>query len=103
MSTGMKEASTALIMRWPVEVFFRQSKGKLAFDRYQVRSSEGIRRYWLLMSLAHFIACTSYGEAMSFEDGYAFISSRIQEERLRYIYQCGVRHICFEEVLALVA
>ncbi|MDE6312695.1 MAG: hypothetical protein K2M46_03590 [Lachnospiraceae bacterium] len=31
----------------PVVVFFRQSKDKLAFDRYQVRSSKGIRRYWL--------------------------------------------------------
>ena len=86
-----------------MEVFFRQSKDKLAFDRYQIRSSEGIRRYWLLMSLAHFIACTSCGETMSFEDGYAFISSRIHEEQIRYIYQCGVRNICFEEILALVA
>ena len=53
------------------------------------------------MSLAHLIACTSCGETMSFEDGYAFINSRIQEERIRYIYQCGAKHILFEEVLAL--
>ena len=103
ISLSTREILDKYVERWPVEVFFRQSKDKLAFDRCQVRSSEGIRRYWLLMSLAHFIACTSCGEAMSFEDGYAFISSHIQEERLRYIYQCGERHICFEEILALVA
>ena len=103
VSLSTQEILDKYVERWPVEVFFRQSKDKLAFDRCQVRSSEGIRRYWLLMSLAHFIACTSCGEAMSFEDGYAFISSHIQEERLRYIYQCGARHICFEEILALVA
>lgn len=40
---------------------------------------------------------------MSFEDGYAYIYSHIQEERVRFIYQCGTRHIHFEEVLALVA
>ena len=40
---------------------------------------------------------------MSFEDGYAFISSRIHEEWIRYIYQCGVRRVHYEEVLALVA
>ena len=76
-----------------------------AFDRYQIRSSKGIRRYWLLMSLVHLIACTGCGEAMSFEDGYAYIYSHIhiQEERLRFIYQCGARHVLFEEVLALVA
>ena len=103
VSLSTQEILDKYVERWPVEVFFRQSKDKLAFDRCQVRSAEGIRRYWLLMSLAHFIACTSCGEAMSFEDGYAFISSHIQEERLRYIYQCGARHICFEEILALVA
>lgn len=24
--------------RWPIELFFRQSKGKLALDKYQIRS-----------------------------------------------------------------
>lgn len=55
------------------------------------------------MSLAHLIACTGCGEAMCFEDGYAYIHNHIQEERLRFIYQCGVRHVLFEDVLALVA
>lgn len=40
---------------------------------------------------------------MSLEDGYVYIYGHIQEERLRFIYQCGVRHVLFEEVLALVA
>ena len=30
------------VERWPAEGFLRQAKGKLAFDRYQIRSSEGI-------------------------------------------------------------
>ncbi len=103
VSLSTQEILDRYVERWPVEVFFRQSKDKLAFDRYQIRSSEGIQRYWLLMSLAHFIACTSCGETMPFEDGYAFIFRRIQEERIRYIYQCGVRHVHFEEILALAA
>lgn len=102
-SLSTREILDKYVERWPVEVFFRQSKDKLAFDRYQVRSSKGIRRFWLLMSLAHLTACTGCGEAMSFKDGYACIYSHIQEERLRYIYQCGAGHILFEEVLALVA
>ena len=55
------------------------------------------------MSLAHLIACTGCGETMSFEDGYAFICSHIQEERICYIYQCGAKHVLFEDVFALVA
>ncbi len=103
VSLDTKEILDKYVGRWPVEVFFRQSKDKLAFDQYQVRSAKGIQRYWLLMSLAHLIACTGCGKAKSFEDGYAYIYSHIQEERLRFIYQCGARHVHFEEVLALVA
>lgn len=103
VSLSTQEILDKYVERWPVEVFFRQSKDKLAFDRYQIRSAKGIRRYWLLMSLAHLIACTGCGKTMPFEDGYAFIHSRIQEERLHYIYQCGVKRIHFEEVLAMVA
>lgn len=40
---------------------------------------------------------------MSFEDGYAYIYSHIQVGRLCFIYQCGERHVPFEDVLALVA
>ncbi len=103
VSLSTREILDKYVERWPVELFFRQSKGKLAFNRYQMRSAKGIQRYWLLMSLAHLIACTGCGESMPFEEGYAFISRRIQEERLFYIYQCGERHVHFKEVLALVA
>lgn len=50
VSLSTQEILDKYVERWPVEVFFRQSKDKLAFDRCQVRSSEGIRRYWLLMN-----------------------------------------------------
>lgn len=55
------------------------------------------------MSLAHLIECIGYGETMSFKDGYAYIYSHIQEERIHYVYQCEARHIGFEQIIALVA
>ena len=55
VSLGTEEILNQYVERWPVEIFFRQSKGKLAFSQYQIRTSEGIHRYWLLMSLAHLI------------------------------------------------
>lgn len=55
------------------------------------------------MSLAHLTTCTGCGETMPFEDGYAYIHSHIQEERIQFIYQCGARQIAFEQVIALVA
>ncbi len=102
-SLSTREILEKYVERWAVEVFFRQSKDKLAFGRYQIRSSEGIQRYWLLMSLAHFIACIGNGIPQSFEDGYAFFHNRIIEERISYIYQCGANHVLFEDVLAALA
>ena len=72
VSLSTREILDKYVERWSIEVFIRQSKDKLALDRYQIRSSKGIQRYWLLMSLAHLIACTGCGEAMSFEDGYTY-------------------------------
>ena len=95
VSLSTREILDRYVERWNMEVFFRQSKDKLAFDRYQIRSFKGIWRYWLLMSLAHLLACTSCGETMFFEGGYAYIYSQIQEERLRFNYQCGARHVFF--------
>lgn len=93
----------AYVERWPIEIFFRQSKGKLALDKYQIRSSQGIRRYWLLMSLVHLICCTKTGEFCSFENGYAHLQQEIQKERILYIYQCGERHLPLDDILDLVA
>lgn len=90
------------VERWPIELFFRQSKGRLAFDKYQVRSSTGIRRYWLLMSLAHLICCTGTENILPFEEGYTFFQNQILEERIAFVYQCGAKHTPFEDVLALV-
>ena len=49
------EILSCYVCRWPIEVFFRQCKTRLALDTYQIRSSKGIQRYWLLMSMAHYI------------------------------------------------
>ena len=103
VSLSTREILDRYVERWPIEVFFRQSKDKLALDRYQIRSSKGIRRYWLLMSLSHFIACMGNGSPQPFEDGHAYFHNRIIEERISYIYQCGANHIRFADVLALVA
>ena len=39
------------VERWPIKVFFRQSKDELAFDRYQVCSSTGIRSWFYKHSI----------------------------------------------------
>lgn len=45
------------VQRWNIEVFFRDAKSKLALDKYQIRSKQGIKRFCIIASLAHLIAC----------------------------------------------
>lgn len=79
--------------RWPVEVFFRTTKGKLALDKYQIRSAAGIRRFWLLMSLAHFLCCVGNGVLRSFSVGYAYWQNLVLRNAVQYVYNCGKNEI----------
>ncbi len=91
------------LIRWEIEVFFRQCKDKLAIDKYQIRKSLGIKRYWLIMSFVHFVCCTCTGELCSFEEGYKYFSEQIRIEKHKFIYDCGKYNIPFEDVLASIA
>ncbi|MDY4969737.1 MAG: transposase [Lachnospiraceae bacterium] len=87
--------------RWPIEIFFRQSKTKLALDKYQIRTQTGIERYWLIMSLVHYMCCTCNGTYCSFEEGYQHFQRKIREEQVTALYQ-SIRHgMSLEDVLKL--
>ena len=87
--------------RWPIEIFFRQCKDKLALDSYQIRSAKGIRRYWLLMSLAYYICAIGTGTPCSFETGYYQICDIIQQEKYQYLFQCARASKNFETFMKL--
>ena len=89
--------------RWNIEVFFRQSKKILAVDKYQIRKSQGIQRYWLLMSLTYYICCMCTGKKSTFKQGYDYFSSKIQQEQIKYIYKCGQNNIPLENVFKSIA
>ncbi len=103
VSLTTEQILDAYVKRWSIELFFRQSKQKLAIDKYQIRSSQGIRRYWLIMSLVHLLCYTKTGELCPFENGYAYFQREIQKERITYIYQCGAKHYPLNTILDLVA
>ena len=85
----------------PIEVFFRQCKTRLALDTYQIRSSKGIQRYWLLMSMAHYICVIGTGQYQSFQEGYQLIRSTIQQEKYQYLFQCAKSCVDFEAFMKL--
>ena len=89
------------VYRWSIEIFFRQCKDKMALDGYQLRSAQGIKRYWLLMSLAHFMCIAGTGEFCSFETGYHKICGIVQLEKYRYLFQCAKESDDFDSFIKL--
>ena len=90
------------VNRWKIEVFFRDCKTKLAFDGYQIRSSKGIKRFWIITSLGYFIACCE-STSFDFSEGFHSLAEEIRNEKIRYIYEFGKSGNSFSNLLAMVA
>ena len=88
--------------RWDIEVFFRDSKSKLALDKYQIRSAKGIKRFWLISSLAYLIAC-SESENFDFSEGYHILTKKIETEQLENLFLAAKNCDDFEAFKDLVA
>lgn len=88
-----QEILTLYTQRWPIEVFFRETKGKLALNKYQIRSAKGIRRFWLLMSVVHYLCRVGTGTLRSFADGYRFWSDTLKSAYVQFIYACGKNNV----------
>ena len=88
--------------RWSIELFFRQSKTKLALDKYQIRSRVGIERYWLLMSLVHYMCCMYSGKYSTFEEGYRYFQNQVKADQISNLHQLIKNGASLEAVLKLV-
>lgn len=102
VSLSTNQILSCYVCRWPIEIFFRQCKNKLALDSYQIRSARGIRRYWLLMSMAYYICVIGTESSCSFETGYHLICDIIQQEKYQYLFQCAKTSNNFEAFMKLV-
>ena len=85
--------------RWPVEVFFRCFRMHLRFNKVQIRSLRGIRRFRDILAFAHLICCTGTGEILPFHEGRKIWNERILTHRVINIYQAGANGVPLETVL----
>lgn len=90
------------VQRWTIEVFFRDSKNKLALDKYQIRSSKAIRRFWLIASLAHLIACFETDD-FNFSKGYKILKNKIYMEQVDFIFEFAKNGGDKSALLAMIA
>ena len=103
VSLSTNEILSYYVCRWPIEIFFRQCKDKLALDSCQIRFVQGIRRFWLLMSLAHFMCVAGTDEYCSFEKGYHQICDIIRLEKYHYLFRCAKGCHDFDSFMKSVA
>jgi hypothetical protein len=85
--------------RWPIEVFFKQEKVNLGFNKYQIRSIKGIKRIWLLQSLVHLICTIGLNETMKFGEGLRKLRKQTKQNSISWIYQCAKSNIPLDKVL----
>jgi hypothetical protein len=86
--------------RWPIEIFFRQSKGNLGFETYQVRSEKAFTRLWVLLSFTHLYCTIGLGRPYLFGDGLRMVRKQVKIDYTRYVYECGRKGIPLSTVLA---
>ncbi|MCM1055284.1 MAG: transposase [Bacteroides sp.] len=97
-----EEILSFYVQRWKIEVFFRDVKTKLAFDQYQIRSANGIQRFWRITSLAFLMAC-SVSISFDFSEGYLILSHAVVKEQLAFIFHSDKNGISLDSLLELVA
>lgn len=85
--------------RWPIEIFFRQAKGNLGFEGYQVRSIRAIERLWVLLSFSYLYCTIGLEKPCLFGDGLRNIRKQTKTDYTRWIYECGRKGIPLDNVL----
>ena len=79
--------------RWPIEIFFRQTKGNLGINQYQVRHITAIRRFWSLTVLTYLFCVLGKAEVSSFAQGLSSTRKEVKSNLFAWIYnqsQAGV-------------
>lgn len=51
--------------RWSIETYFKQVKGMVGFNGYQVRSERAIKRFWFIVPFTYLFAMKLYGTKFS--------------------------------------
>lgn len=86
--------------RWPIEVYFQQSKSKLAFGKYQVRSLESIEKYFVLNALAYIFFMMDDNGCVKFCDGHKSVQNQFEKQIYFWIYEQAQHNIPFSDILA---
>lgn len=73
--------------RWPIEIFFKESKKKLGLDDYQIRSEKSIKRYLLIMMIKYVYCGLEVSEdTLKFSNGLKNARAQLESEKITIIH-----------------
>ncbi len=88
--------------RWPIEIFFKQTKGNLGLNSYQVRSKKAIDRILLLICLSYTYCVTLEGSNNSFSKGLNVSRNNIKKDHIQMIYDYAKNGLPIETIFKIM-
>jgi len=85
--------------RWPIEIFFRQTKGLLGLNKYQVRSTAAIDRILALIALTYLFCTTQKSDYCKLSEGIVSTRREIHKQGVIWIYQQAKDDVPIDNVL----
>ena len=85
--------------RWPIEVFFRQTKGNFGLNKYQVRSSLAIDRLLALITLAYLYCVCGTGCYQALHYGLQRLRMSSRRSLIHFVYSAAQQLVPLENIL----
>ncbi|WP_212981638.1 transposase, partial [Paenibacillus azoreducens] len=82
--------------RWSIETYFRAAKVHLGLDRYQVRSTKAIDRYWALLSFVSM--CCIYSGQGNLLDGLHQYRREKKQHWIEYVYKQALSGVALAQI-----
>jgi len=74
--------NAAVILSYPEEDFGNPKALRVFISTNVGITTQGIQRYWLIMSLVHYMCCMHSGKYCAFEKGYQYFQNQVKTEQL---------------------
>lgn len=88
--------------RWPIEIFFRQTKGNLGFNKYQVRSATAIDRILALIAISYLYCVLGSGSYQKLGPGLRHARKTTEREKVHSIYDAAKNGVSEDDVFEML-
>lgn len=99
---GSIDAETILnhyVYRWPIEIFFRESKRYLGLDDYQVRTEKATKRFFILLMLTYvYCGLEVSGDTLNFSKGIKVARKEAKQNQVAWIYEQALAGVSLNKV-----